>query len=58
MINKRVANIIALIVASVWALSFILSALPNSTYRTDPQVHTVMLVIAGAAVAAGMKGDK
>lgn len=58
MLTKRVTNIIALGVFVVWALSFVASAVPGSTYKVDPFIHTVMLTVAGGAFAAGLKGEK
>lgn len=58
MINKRVANIIALVVTGVWALSFVASAVPGSSYKADPYIHTVMLAVAGGLFASGLRGDK
>lgn len=55
MINRRVANIIAILIAGVWVLSFLVSAIPGSTYKTDPLIHSVMLIVAGAIFGSGLK---
>lgn len=59
MINKRVANLIALIVTIVWALSFVADVVIQN-YEPSPYIHTVMLAVAGAAFARSVvaKDDK
>lgn len=59
MINRRVANILTLVVLGVWTVSFLVSAIPGSTYHTDPAIHAVMTIVAGAVFASGglKRGD-
>lgn len=58
MINKRVTNVIAIIVTSVWALSFVADIL-MTTYEPSPYLHAIMMTVAGSAFAGSMiKKDK
>lgn len=51
--NQRVSNIVALVVTTVWAISF-LADIPMKSYEPSPYIHAIMLTVAGSAVANSM----
>lgn len=52
-ITNKLSNIIAAVVTSVWALSFVADIImPN--YDPSPFVHLVMMAVVGSAVGTGL----
>lgn len=51
--DRRVSNAIAVVVTFVWAASFLADAFIES-YDPPPSVHTLMMLVAGAAFADGI----
>ena len=52
-VNQRVSNIVALVVAFVWSVSF-LADIPMKSYEPSPYIHAIMLAVVGAAVSNSM----
>lgn len=50
----RVKIVIALIVAGVWAVSFLASLIPALGYEPDPGIHGVMLIVVGSLFGSTM----
>lgn len=51
--DRRVSNAIAIVVTVVWAASFLADAFIES-YDPPPSVHTIMMLVGGAAFADGI----
>jgi hypothetical protein len=47
-LDKRISNIIALVITAVWATSFIADII-SSNYEPSPYIHGIMMLVAGAA---------
>lgn len=48
--DRRVSNLIALVVTAVWAASF-LADIALKSYEPPASLHAIMMVVAGAAFA-------
>lgn len=61
MLSKNVLNAIALIVTSVWVLSFLAQFVPAFAYDPDPQINLIFGTLVGGAFALpkllGSKSD-
>lgn len=55
--DRKVSNIVALVVTFVWAASFLGDAFIE-TYDPPSSVHTVMMLVAGAAFADGIMRNR
>lgn len=51
--NPKTANLIALVVTAVWAISF-LADIALKSYNGSPYVHAIMMVVAGAAFSGSL----
>jgi len=52
-LNPKTANAIALVVTFVWAVSF-LADVAMKSYQGSPYIHTVMMLVAGAAFSGSL----
>jgi hypothetical protein len=46
-VNKKLINVIAVVITAIWSISFILDAI-NPRYDPPESVHALMLIVAGA----------
>ena len=56
-VNKLIVNGIAIVIASAWAISFVLDAIVY-TYEPPQSVHALMLIVSGAAFTSTVMKNK
>jgi hypothetical protein len=55
MLNDRLANRIIVLVTIIWAVNFLVGALPQFGFRTNSQINFIFMTIVGGAFLSKRK---
>lgn len=55
-LDPRVSNGIAIVITSIWAISYLVD-MASKSYDPPAAVNAIMMIVAGAFAANGVKGN-
>ena len=57
LLNKRLADVIVVVVTIVWFINFLAPLFPGIEYKSDPTIHAVFMAVVGGTLALRRNGS-